>query len=369
MVLIELKKKFPPFKRYAFASVIFAIALVLRFALFPVEAPFPFFTFAPATIICFYLLGIRAGVLITGLCSLTTYYVFVAPNWVWAIKHEANMRVLGFVLCCILIGYIIKKLQDQQSLLNRSFFDLKQNAEQTLKLLEDQTELISRLKADGTYLYVNDAFCRLFGVKRENLIGNVWQPIVWEEDIPMIKDKLATLSPENPVVIIENRIITANGTRWGQFINRGFFNARGELENIQSVGRDVTDRKIAEIALQKLSNEQSAMLDNDIVGMLKIKNRQILWVNKALASVLGYKKSELEGKNTRIFYPDDKAYESLGANAYPLLAKGHAYRSQQILLKKDGTPVWVDINGTPLAGSNDESLWIMADISIIKQQQ
>jgi len=303
------------------------------------------------------------------LTAVTTYYVFVAPHWTWAVKYEGDVRVLGFIVFGTLIGYVIKKLQNQQSLLNRSFFDLKQNAEQNLKLLEDQTEMISRFKADGSYLYVNNAFCRLFGVKRENLMGNLWQSIVWKAEIPMVKEKLATLSPETPVVIIEHRIITASGTRWGQFINRGFFNARGELEEIQSIGRDVTDRKLTEIALQKLSNEQSAMLDNDIVGMLKIKNRKILWVNKAFARLLGYDKLELEGKDTRIFYPDDKAYESLGATAYPLLAEGGTYRSQQILRKKNGETIWMDINGTPLACGENESLWIMADISMIKQQQ
>ncbi len=362
-------QKLSALQRYALALVIFLLALALRLALFPVEASFHFFTFVPATIICFYFLGIRAGVFITGLCAASIYYVFVAPYWIWSVKHEANVRVLGFMISCVLIGYIIKKLQDQQSLLNRSFIDLKQSEQQYLKLLEDQTELISRLKADGTYLYANAAFCRLFGVQRENLIGSIWQPIVWEDDVPQIKQKLATLSPQNPVVIIENRIITASGMRWGQFINRGFFNSYGKLEEIQSIGRDVTDRKLAEIALQNLTNEQSTMLDNDIVGMLKIKNRQILWVNKAFANLLGYEKSELEGKNTRIIYPDDKAYENLGAEAYPILGEGGTYRSQQLLVKKSGEPVWMDINGTPLACGKDESFWVMADISVIKQQQ
>ena len=53
------------------------------------------------------------------------------------------------------------------------------------------------------------------------MIGTSWQPIVIEEDLEQVHAKLNTLSSLNPVVTIENRVVTANGEiRWGQFINR-----------------------------------------------------------------------------------------------------------------------------------------------------
>jgi PAS domain-containing protein len=61
-------------------------------------------------------------------------------------------------------------------------------------ILEDQTELICRFKADATTLYVNDAFCRLFGKSREELVGQKWKPVVVPEDLPALEDKLSTIT-------------------------------------------------------------------------------------------------------------------------------------------------------------------------------
>ncbi|MBT9098296.1 PAS domain S-box protein [Methylovulum psychrotolerans] len=118
------------------------------------------------------------------------------------------------------------------------------SARRYLCVLEDQTEIICRFLTDGTILYVNDAYCRFFGKSRESLIGKTWQPTAWAEDLPLINAKLAMLSPAQPVVTIENRLIAADGSlRWGQFVNRGFFDANGQLLEMQSVGRDITEQK------------------------------------------------------------------------------------------------------------------------------
>lgn len=119
-------------------------------------------------------------------------------------------------------------------------------------VVEAQTELISRLRADGCYLYVNEAYGRFFGQTPAALIGTAWHPVVHPDDLPLIQQKLAELTPAQPVVTVENRVYSGSGElRWLQFINRAFFDADGRLREIQSVGRDVTERKLAELALQE----------------------------------------------------------------------------------------------------------------------
>jgi two-component sensor histidine kinase len=76
----------------------------------------------------------------------------------------------------------------------------------------------------------------------------------------MIKERLASLSPSNPVVLIENRVYNAAGeVRWLQFSNQGFFDANGALQEIQSVGRDITERMEAEAARQRHSSLLAAI--------------------------------------------------------------------------------------------------------------
>lgn len=130
-------------------------------------------------------------------------------------------------------------------------------------VLEDQTELISRYRPDDVMVYVNDVYCRFFGKSAEQLIGQRWQPVAYPEDIPTIKAQLANMSPENPVITIENRVIAGDqGVHWMQFVNRGFFDTDGRLVETQSVGRDITDRKSMERQLSDYRLRLQALLEN-----------------------------------------------------------------------------------------------------------
>lgn len=121
------------------------------------------------------------------------------------------------------------------------------------EVVEDQTEMISRLKVDGTFVFVNAVYCRFFGKTADELVGSQWMPVCHPEDLPRVQAELATLSKVTPVVVIENRVFAGDGQiHWMQFVNRGFFDADGNLTEIQSVGRDISDRKAAEIELQSL---------------------------------------------------------------------------------------------------------------------
>jgi PAS domain S-box-containing protein len=114
-------------------------------------------------------------------------------------------------------------------------------------LLEDQTELICRFKIDGTILYVNSAFCNMFGKSRESLIGHSWAPVAHPDDLSLIFEKINSLTPANDVVLITNRVFDASSNiRMMQFINRAFFDTNSKLLEIQSVGREVTEMPISQ---------------------------------------------------------------------------------------------------------------------------
>ena len=144
-----------------------------------------------------------------------------------------------------------KRLRDEIS--ERMFTEgkLRQSEERYRTVVQDQTELISRFREDGTFTFVNEVYCRFFHKSSEELIGNQWQPVAVREDLPVVEEKLVEMSVENPIILIENRVISGSGEiRWMQFVNRGFFDEEGQIVEIQSVGRDITELKLAEEALR-----------------------------------------------------------------------------------------------------------------------
>lgn len=135
----------------------------------------------------------------------------------------------------------------------------REAAEQRYRsVVEDQTEIISRLTIDGTLLFVNNAYCRFFGKDREELIGRKWQPSAYPDDVATIERQLSRISPESRVRVVNNRVFRGDGEiRWVQFINRGIFNADNKLIEIQSVGRDITELKATQQSLLQKERELS----------------------------------------------------------------------------------------------------------------
>jgi diguanylate cyclase (GGDEF)-like protein/PAS domain S-box-containing protein len=118
-------------------------------------------------------------------------------------------------------------------------------------IVEDQTELICRFLPDGTLTFVNEAYCRYFNKQRGELIGCSFMPLLPDEDRAQVEAQFASLSPSNPVITYEHRVIMPDGKiRWQQWTDRAIFDEDGRAVEYASVGRDVTDRRTAQTALQ-----------------------------------------------------------------------------------------------------------------------
>jgi PAS domain S-box-containing protein len=231
-------------------------------------------------------------------------------------------------------------------------------------VLADQTELICRFTVDGRILFVNEAYGRYFGKPVDALIGSTWQPVAWPEDLPLVKARLALLSPARPVVMIENRVLAADGTvRWCQFVNRGFFDDQGQLTELQAVGRDIHDHKLAEQRVQALLREQQAILASPVVGILKVRHRQVLWANAAFAAMLGYTVDEVLGMPTRLFYASDADHARTGAQMMQALASGGLFHVEVEHVRKDGSTLWFEITASGLDLDTGEQIGAFIDIT------
>jgi PAS domain S-box-containing protein len=151
---------------------------------------------------------------------------------------------------------------------------LRESEERYHNVVEDQNEYICRFLPDGTHIFVNDAYCRYFDKKREEIIGRRFRPILHPEDRENIVQHIASITTEHPVRDIDQRIIMPDGsTRWQRWSDRGIFDPDGRVVEYQSVGRDITDRKLAEEALALASRKLtllSGITRHDINNQLTI---------------------------------------------------------------------------------------------------
>jgi PAS domain S-box-containing protein len=123
-------------------------------------------------------------------------------------------------------------------------------------IVDDQTELICRWRPGGELTFVNQAYCRHFGKKLEELIGKNFMQLIPIENHDAVRKHFASINRDNPVGVQEHQVIAREGEiRWQQWVNQGIFDREGRLTGYQSVGRDITDRKLAELELLR-SREQ-----------------------------------------------------------------------------------------------------------------
>ena len=140
-------------------------------------------------------------------------------------------------------------------------------------------------------------------------------------------------------------------------------NAEGVTIHYVAIKIENTQRKEYENQIKALLEEQKAILDSRIVGIVKLKARKILWLNEEFANMHGYTSKELIEESTRILYPDEASYDDFGKYVYSLLQTGETVRINLQLRHKDGTLKWFKIGGGQLHSCSDESIWSFVDIT------
>jgi PAS domain S-box-containing protein len=148
-------------------------------------------------------------------------------------------------------------LQLQQEIAERHKIEaaLRQSEQRYRAIIEDQTELIARFNPDGTITFANKAYYRYFNKTVEEVIHQSYQPQIFPEDQEKVEQCVQSLSLENPVGMVEHRVIVEDEVRWMQWINRAIVNDVGDIVEYQSVGRDISDSK----KVEKLKQQETLL--------------------------------------------------------------------------------------------------------------
>jgi PAS domain S-box-containing protein len=149
------------------------------------------------------------------------------------------------------------------SLAENTIDSLAENEQRYRNVVENQSELICRLLPDGTFTFANEAYCDLFGLTKEQLIGTKFRPNVPKEDKAPLYDHLASLVPDNPAESLEHRIILPSGeVRWYSWTNQAIISSDEHVIEIQGTGRDITERVYAEQELAKNEERMRLLIEN-----------------------------------------------------------------------------------------------------------
>ena len=258
-----------------------------------------------------------------------------------------------------------KALQAQADEARQSLQDLYDNAPCAYYALDSR----------GRFLQINALGLSWLGCTSAELIGRLsLRDFFTDEGRALFDAAFPRFMREGRVSGLEFDITGRDGTtRRASLSATAIYDAEGRYLRSRSVMFDISETHRIRQQLQQLTLDQEAMLESDLVGIAKLRDRHTVWRNAALERMFGYGDGELLGQPARMLYTDDTSYETLGALAYAQLKAGGRFRTQVQMRRKDGSLIWVDLSGVELPVASGErageSLWMMVDITQSKAHE
>jgi PAS domain S-box-containing protein len=170
---------------------------------------------------------------------------------------------------------------------------LRATKEQYRLLVENQTDLVVKMDADGRLLFVSPSYCEMFGKTEKQLLGTNFMPTVHDDDREMTTRAMQDLYEPPYRCYIEQRALTKDGWRWLAWADKSVLNDTDEVVAIVGVGRDITQRKRAEEALHESERRFTDLFKELPIGIYRTTpDGRILNANPALIRMLGYSSFE-----------------------------------------------------------------------------
>ena len=205
-------------------------------------------------------LTIRSAIITS--MSFAVAFGFLAGATSPAAHYDPYMFAIGvaslFGASCGAMGILISRIRQMKSELREletrldeeadRNWEIREAQERTVSFFEAQDDVIVRRDGAGAITYVNDAFCALADRARHDLLATDFTlPVLEQGETSLLTDGTRAH---------DQKIAAADGARWIAW-REVTVRADGHSE-MQSVGRDVTDRVLAEHALAVARDQAEA---------------------------------------------------------------------------------------------------------------
>lgn len=235
--------------------------------------------------------------------------------------------------------------------------DRKEIEERYKHIVEAATDIIYTADYRGNFTFINDVVTKITGYKSEDLIGKHFSDMITEEWKEEVRNFYARQFRKKTIsTYMEFPIITLEGEqRWlGQTVRIMFDEFRPTLiKGFQAIARDITDKKLYEEELEKLSLVASETIN---AVLICDPNGLIEWVNTGFSRITGYELHEVKGKLPGDILAGDRTDRGLISEVRETSAAAEGFRKEFLVYHKEGYEIWIDVANSPIVDENGTML-------------
>ncbi|MDO9325481.1 MAG: PAS domain S-box protein, partial [Methanoregula sp.] len=182
----------------------------------------------------------------------------------------------------------------------RAEASLRESEERYRSVVNDQTEMIARFTPDGVVTFINEAYHSYFSLllDLQDIKGKNIRDIMQVRNFSEVENFFCSLTRENPTREMERRFTAHDGNEcWQIWSVHALFGTDGQRTEYQVVGRDITDRKLAEAALRESEEKYRVIFNNTGAATIIIApDTTILLANAGWEKLTGVLRADQENK-------------------------------------------------------------------------
>ncbi|MGF2035805.1 MAG: PAS domain S-box protein [Nostoc sp. CmiVER01] len=263
-------------------------------------------------------------------------------------NEELEQRVAERTAELVMSNFL---LQQEITERQRTEVALRQSENLYRQLVESQIDIIIRIDLHFQITFANAVACQTFGWKEDEFRGQSFFQFLHPDDLPEAMEDIATLgSSPHPLTNRERRAFTVNGIRWFQWNAIAIRNDKGEVVEIQGVGRDITEqqaalyeRQLAEESLRQSDEKFRTIAENvhAVIWIASADSFRTLYVSPAYEKIWGRScQYLLEHPESWIetVHPDDRERTSKAAKQQ---LSGESASIEYRILRPDGSVRWI----------------------------
>ncbi len=229
---------------------------------------------------------------------------------------------------------------------------------------------------DGTLMAANRNALAFIEATEDDVVGKpFWQTPWWSHSEKLqqwLRGVIAGTARQHAVRRMVTHLATDGSTHYFDFSLTPVWDERGSPAYLVAESRDVTDQRLAQLALQKSEEKYRRIVETAMEGIWVIDARAVTtYANKKLAEMLGYSDpNELIGRSLFDFMDGESRSQAIENIAERM--KGISKQHDFCFRRKDGSDLWAIVNTYPVFapdGSYEGALAMILDITARRAAQ